>query len=36
MAEREANTIPLRKYARRLLAVLSAWPPSQKGRISKY
>lgn len=30
MAEREANTTPSREYARRLLAVLSAWPPSSK------
>lgn len=35
MAEREANTTPSREYARRLLAVLSAWPPSSKRVISK-
>jgi Rha family phage regulatory protein len=27
---------PKGKYARRLYTVLSAWPPSQKGRLIKY
>lgn len=35
MAEREANTTPSRKYARRLCSVLSAWPPHQKRCSSK-
>lgn len=31
MPECEANTIPSRKYARRLDAVLSTWAPNSKG-----
>lgn len=37
MAGGAANTTPVRReYARRLASVLSPWPPSQKGRFSKY